>query len=149
MNKSSSNDFIATTQKWFNNAPALPPNAKEVLVNITPWVALIFGIIGILGSIAGLGILTALSPFAVMGGVSSYGTGLIAALIWLVSSILLLAAYPGTKARKLSGWNLLYWSRLVNFLGSILTLSIGSIFWGLIGLIISFYLLFQIKSYYK
>lgn len=144
-----SNEVISTMQQWFEKAPALPKNARETLVRITPILALVFGILGILGSIAGLGLLTALSPFAVFtgaAGMSSYGTGFIAALIWLAASALMLAAVPGLKAHTSNGWNLLFWSEITHFVGSIIALSIVS---GIISALIVFYLLFQIRSYYK
>jgi hypothetical protein len=140
---------IDTMEDFFKKAPALPANVREVLVKITPWLALIFGILGILGGLGGVGLLTAFSPLAVFGGargVASYGAGIIAAWVWLASSVLLLAAYPGTKAKKITGWNLLFWSEAVNVLGSLLS---GSIVGAIIGGLIGFYLLFQIKSYYK
>lgn len=143
------NTLVVTMEQWFKQAPALPQNAREVIVKITPWIALIFGVLGLLGALAGLGILTAFSPLALFGGaqgMSSYGTGFIAAIFWLASSVLLLAAYPGVKARRMQGWNMLFWSELVSFIGSIVALSIVS---GIIGALIGFYLLFQIKSYYK
>src|SRR5258708_25910770 len=149
MAKNSTQEIISTMQQWFDKAPALPKNAREAIVKITPWIALVFGILGVLGSIAGLGVLTVCSPFAVFGGVSgvsSYGTGFIAALIWLVASALLLAAFPGTKAGKAVGWNLLFWSQAVHLVGSLVAMSFVS---GIIGAAIGFYLLFQIKSYYK
>src|SRR6266496_4149207 len=105
MSNTSKNDLMTTMEQWFHKTPALPKNAKDALVNIMPWIALVFGILGILGSIGGLGLLSATSPLAVMGGasgMSSYGTGFVAALLWLGSSVLLLAAFPGMKARKSS-----------------------------------------------
>lgn len=145
----SSKDFIETMAEWFDKAPQLPKNWREVLVKITPVLALIFGLLGILVGISGLGALTVFSPLAALGGVSgmsSYGTGFITAIIYLLGSILLLAAYPGTKAHKKSGWNLLFWSEAVNFVGGIVSLSIVS---AIIGALIGFYLIFQIRSYYK
>jgi len=149
MTKKSSREFIDTMQEWFDKAPALPKNVRQALVNITPWIALIFGILGILGGIAGLGLLTVFAPFAMFGGASGitgYGTGFLAEIIWLVASILLLAAFPGTKARKLGGWTLLFWSEVLHLVGSLVAFSFIS---GIIGAVIAFYLLFQIKPYYK
>ena len=143
-------DIIDMIEKWFAKAPVLPANAKDVIVKITPFIALIFGILGIMGALAGFGLLTAFAPLAVFGGmagVSSYGGGFLAALFWLASSALMLIAFPGTQARKLSGWNLLFWSELVNLVGAVV--SISGIVSGIIGALIGFYLLFQIKSYYK
>ncbi len=145
----SANDLIVVTEKWFAKAPHLPPNIREVLVKIAPILALVFGVLGVLGSLAGLGILTFLAPFAAMGGaygMSYYGTGMVAALVWLVSSALMLAAFPNLRSRKTQGWNLLFWSEVINLAGSLIALNFVS---GLIGALIGFYILFQIKSYYK
>lgn len=141
--------LVEVLEQLFSNAPALPKNAKEGLVKITPILALIFGILGILGGISGLGILTVASPLMMFGGVegmSAYGGGFIAALLWLASSVVLLAAFPGTTARKRNGWDMLFWSEVISVAGSLVSLSFVS---GIIGGLIGFYLLFQIKSFYK
>lgn len=133
-------------EDWFKKLPALPKNARDVLVQITPWIALIFGILGVLGSLAGFGILTALSPFVMMGnGIGGTATTFLTAGLALLASVLLLAAFPGTKANKMKGWNLLFWSEVVSTVSSIILLSIT----GVIGAFIAFYLLYQIKGYYK
>jgi hypothetical protein len=138
--------WMDKTEDMFNKLPSLPKNATDVLVKITPWIALIFGILGVLGGLAGLGILTALSPFVMMGnGIGGTATSLLTAALAIVSSALLLAAFPGTKAHKIGGWNMLFWSEVVSTISSILLLSLS----GVIGAFIGFYLLYQIKSYYK
>ncbi|SRR5260221_2169375 len=140
------NEWMDKMEIWFGKLPSLPKNARDVLVRITPWVALIFGILGILGSLAGLGILTALSPFVMLGnGIGGTATSLLTAVLALISSALLLSAFPGTKAHKMQGWNMLFWSEVVSTLSSILLISVT----GVIGAFIGFYLLYQIKSYYK
>ena len=150
MTKKTSTDLVGTIEPLFAKAPALPANARDILVKIMPWIALIFGILGVLGAISGLGLLTATSPMAVLGGaegVSAYGTGFLASIIWLISSVLMLMAYPGLKKRQYKGWNLLFYSEVVSLVGAIV--SITSIVGGIIGALIGFYLLFQIKSHYK
>lgn len=133
-------------EDWFMKLPELPKSATDVLVRITPWIALIFGILGVLGSLAGLGILTALSPFVMMGnGIGGTATSLLTALLSLASSALLLAAFPGTKAHKMQGWKMLFWSEVVSTISSVLLISLT----GVIGAFIGFYLLYQIKRYYK
>lgn len=149
MSTTSSKDFIDTMEKWFDQAPKLPKNWQEILVKITPILALIFGILGILLGLSGLGTLFITSPIAALGGahvVGAYGTGFVSVLIYLVASILLLAAYPGTKAKKAKGWNLLFWSEVVNVIGGLFAMAIIS---AIIGALIGFYLLFQIRPYYK
>ncbi len=142
----SSTSIIGTVEKWFDKLPALPKDARDIIAKITPWLALIFGILGVLGSIAALGSFTAFSPFAMMGGgAQALGSGLITALLALVSSALLLAAFPGTRKYKLSGWNFLFWSEAVGLLSAVLAISLSGILFSLV----AFYLIFQIKSLYK
>lgn len=146
MAKSSTGSIVSMVEVWFAKLPALPKDARDVIAKITPWIALIFGVLGVLGSIAGLGILTVFSPLAVMGGgAQALGSGLITAVLGLVSSALLLAAFPGTKNYKLSGWNLLFWSEAVGLLSAVLAVSLTGILFSLIG----FYLIFQIKAHFK
>lgn len=146
MAKSSTGGIVSMVEVWFAKLPALPKDARDVIAKITPWIALIFGVLGVLGSIAGLGILTVFSPLAVMGGgAQALGSGLITAVLGLVSSALLLAAFPGTKNYKLSGWTLLFWSEAVGLLSAVLAVSLTGILFSLIG----FYLIFQIKAHFK
>lgn len=146
MAKSSMSGLIDTVGEWFNKLPVLPKGGRDVIVKITPWLALIFGILGVLGGISALGILTVFSPLSVVGGgVQAVGTGILSALLGLVSSALLLVAFPGTRKNKLSGWNFLFYSETVSLLSSVLAISLFGILFSLVG----FYLIFQIKSYYK
>lgn len=141
--------LVTTMDGWFSKLPQLPTNAKELLVKIMPFIALIFGVLGVLGGLAGLGILTMFAPLAMFGGAqgaASFGGGFLVALILLVSSGLLLAAFPGTKAKKVIGWTLLFYSEIVSLVGSILSMNILS---GVVVVLIGFYILFQIRSYYK
>jgi len=150
MSSTSTNDFIDTLAQWFGKFPALPKNWQETLVKITPILALIFGILGILVGISGLGILSVFAPLAMLGGASgasTYGNGIIATIIFLIASVLLLAAYPGTRARKYKGWQLLFWSEVAYLIGRVIDLNglLSAIIWALITL----YILFQIRPYYK
>ena len=133
-------------EEWYSQLPALPRNWKDVIVQIAPWLALIFGIIGVLGSLVAVGLLTFLAPFILIGGgIGAASGGVIGAILALVASVLLLLAFPGTRARKISGWNLLFWSEVASVVSTIVALSVG----GVVGALIGFYILFQIKSYYK
>jgi hypothetical protein len=149
MAKNSVDNVVDSLEDFFKKAPALPANWREGLVKVTPWLALIFGVLGVLGALSAVGVLTAIAPLSVFSGaagVASYGGTVVAAWIWLAASVLLLAAYPGTKARKYSGWSLLFWSVVVNTLGSVVA---GELVSAVLGALIGFYFLFQIKSYYK
>ena len=146
MTKNYTNSIVTTLEPWFAKMPNLPKGGQDFIVKITPWFALIFGALGVLGSLSALGLLTTFSPLSVFDGVKDYGAGFLSAFFALASSVVLLMAYPGTKARRNDGWTKLVWSQLINFAGSIVALNILS---GIIGALIGFYILFQIKSYYK
>jgi len=140
------NQLVDTMEGWYSKLPSLPKQWVETLVMITPWVALIFGILGVLALLAALGVLTALSPFMLLGaGVGAATGSLIGTGLALVSSVLLLMAFPGTKAHKMSGWNLLFWSEAVSAVSAVVSMAFG----GVVGAAIGFYILFQIKSHYK
>lgn len=151
MDKKTTQNVVGMLEQWFAKAPALPKNVTEVIVKITPILSLVFGILGILFALGGLGVLTVFSPLAFFfggpGGMSAYGTGFLAALIWLASSVLMLLSYTGLKAKKANGWNMLFWSEVVSLVGSVL--SVSGLLSGVIGALIAFYLLFQIKPYFK
>ena len=139
-------DWQGKMEEFFMKFPALPKPAREVLVKVTPWFALIFGILGVLAGLTGLGILSVLSPFMVLGGGFTATSGsLLGMLAGVVSAALLLAAFPGTKARKMQGWNMLFWSEVASVVSALLSLTLT----GVLLALISFYLLYQIKSYYR
>ncbi len=140
---------IKTLEKFFAKAPHMPKNVREILVKITPWFAIIFGILGVLGGLYELGALITNNYFPFQFGerdATYYVTGFLAFLWWIGPSVLLIAAYPGLKAGKAKGWNLLFWSETTNVIISVVGLQLVS---ALIGGLIGFYLLFEIKSYYK
>lgn len=147
MAKSNPGDqLVKMMEEWYSKMPSLPKSWSEFLVVITPWFALIFGVLGVLASLAAVGILTFLAPlFLVSSGIGTASNGIVGSVLALVSSALLLAAFPGTKARKMQGWNFLFYSEVVSTISSIIAFSLG----GVIGALIGFYILFQIKSHYK
>lgn len=139
-------DYMTQVEDWFLKLPPLPKNGREAIVSITPWIALIFGILGVLAGLAGIGLLTAFSPFLFLGsGFNGAAGSILSALLGLIGSILLLAAYPGTRSHKRQGWNMLFWSEVVNLIGAVIAISVS----GVVISLIMFYLLYQIKTYYK
>jgi hypothetical protein len=133
----------------YAKVPALPSNIRELLVTIAPWLSLIFGILMVLTGVGGLGVLTALSPFAAMyaGGLSVFF--LVSSVVVIVQGVIMLLAFSPLKRRVLRGWNLLLWSEVLAVLSSVVSLRVGSVVWALVGAAISFYFLFQMRSYYK
>jgi hypothetical protein len=146
MAESKSKDLMVQVEETFMKLPPLSKSAREAIVSVTPWLALIFGVLGILSSLSLLGVLTFLSPLAILGGAAGAAlNATIAGVLWIVSSALMLGAYPGLQAKKFNGWKLLFWSSVVGLASAVLSVSVGSVLMELVAM----YLLFQIKSYYK
>ncbi|HVZ11448.1 MAG TPA: hypothetical protein VG965_00275 [Patescibacteria group bacterium] len=146
MAKTDVNQIIDTVEEFYKKMPPLPKKWNEAIVSITPIIALVFGVIGILVAIAALGVTSMLSPLIAIGaGVGVATNGIVGSLLYLIASALLLAAYSGTKAKKIGGWNFLFYSEAVTIISSLIAFNLG----GVIGNLIAFYVLFQIKPYYK
>ncbi len=126
---------------------ALPMNVKEIIVKISPYVILIFALMAIPVVLAALGLTALFSPFAMMGGYGRFGvTGLIAGVVSAAALVVELMAVPGLFKRTHAGWRLVYYATLISLVGSILSFNLFS---GIIGAIIGWYFLFQVKDMYK
>lgn len=145
MAKQTANDYIDMLENVYKGAPKLPENARETLVKITPIISIVFGILGVL---AGLSLVT-VSPLGMVNGMHSSGMLVVSGIATIAASALMIAAYPKVQKRLLSGWTLLFWAEVINVASSLLTLSVGSVLSTIIWAAIAFYILFQIKSYYK
>jgi hypothetical protein len=129
----------------------LPAKAKEFIVKYGPWISLVLLIIAAVTVIPllvlALGLSVIALPFqAAAGSIHTTGVGYLHLLISLAAMVLDGIAIPGLLKRKLSGWRLLYYASLLSALGSLISLDIVSL---IVGLIVSMYILFQIREYYK
>lgn len=146
MSKSKSQkSYIDRVEEYFVKFPDLSNSGKSAIVSILPWLSLIFGTLGIAISLVGLGIFTVFEPIAQITGIRGAGQSFFYVMISLVSSILLLSAYPGIQKKKEEGWRRIYYSRVLVLLNNIIALSVGGVALSLIG----FYILYQIRIYYK
>jgi hypothetical protein len=126
--------------------PSLPENVKEIIVKFAPYLAIIGVVFSLPAILAVLGLGAVAVPFAALGGVSAF-TGLSLSIIFLViSTIIMIMAIPGLFARSIKAWRLMFYSTLVSAVSSLVAMNLGGL---IIGTAISFYFLFQVKSYYK
>lgn len=125
-------------------APALPKNVKEVLVKYAPWITLIVLVLALpaLLAIFGLGSVFSYAMFGVRLGAAYY----LSLLFLLVTVVLQGMSIKGLFARTKNGWNLVFYSILVNAVYSLLAGNWGGL---IIGTLISLYIVFQIREYYK
>lgn len=130
-------------------APALPKNIKEILVKLAPWLTIIGVVLSIPAILAFFGLSAMMSglPYGAYGMMrAGGGFSLLAALFLVATAVLEALAIPGLMKQKMAGWNFLYWGVLVNAVYSLLSYDIIGM---LVSVLISLYLLFQVKSYYK
>ncbi len=137
-----------------NKAPfALPQEVKEFLVKVSPYLVIVLAVMALPLILAALGLTAILSPFAMMGGYGhmhgfGWGFGAIIGLVFSVVTLVIeIVAVPGLFKRTKAAWTLLFYASIVSLIGSIL--SVSGIFGGIIGAIIGWYLLFQVKELYQ
>lgn len=148
--KNSLDQLEVTLNDYFGKkAPQLPKNIREILVNIAPYLEILSAIITIpsLFVLLGLGgVATVVAPMGGAQSVSTLPTMWIGIALMIPVVILQLLAIPGLFGRKLVGWKYIYWASIISFVSNLVELNIiGAI----IGALIGFYILFQIRSYYK
>lgn len=147
-------------------APALPPNGKKALVQYIPWITLILGLVSLWTTyvlwhwahVANTFVNYANSISAAYGG-PQIATNRLTFGIWLgiavlaVEALLYIAAFPGLRDRKKSGWNMLYYALLINVVYGVVIMftnygGVGNLIGTIIGSAIGFYFLFQIRGSY-
>lgn len=127
-------------------APAIPDNIKEVIVKFGPWLTLLMLILALPAVLALLGLGAILAPASFLGGANA-GVQYIASMVVMVVTLVLEAiAIPGLMKRTKQGWTFMYYSTLVGVISNIISFNIGGL---IIGTLLSLYILFQVKSYYK
>lgn len=127
-------------------APALSTGVKEFLVTIAPWVTLVSVVISLPAILALIGISSFVMPYAPVMYVGQGTMWFLSATFLVVTIVLEALAIPGLFSRSKQGWNLVFYSCLVSLVAQVVSLNlIGAV----ISAIISFYFLFQLRSYYK
>lgn len=152
--KTAMSGLEARLEPMFKNAPHIPENGRKVIVDIVPWLVLIFGILGVIGLFAS-GIMALFVTLLTGGWALPFLFGSFVPMLFSgIAIVLTLMAFPGLQAKTKSGWNLVFYSTVVNAIGGIVSVFGGYVYMGslvgaIIGAIVSFWLLFEIRSYYK
>lgn len=157
-----------TLSGFFKDVPGLPASAKESLVKIGPWLALIFGVLQLLAAwwlwqlaqiAENLGTFTNNLSVYYSGqpvGLTAVDRTMIyvGLIVLVVDAVILLMAYPQLKKRTRRGWDLLFLAALVNLVYALMTIfiegrGIGAAIASLLGSAIGFYVLFQVREKYS
>ena len=126
--------------------PSMPEKFKEVIVKYSPYLIVIMMILTVPTILAIMGVGIAASPLTMMSGYKYGFAFLISAVFGLLIIVLELMAIKGLFKRELKAWKLLFYISLLQALSSLIRFDLGGL---IIGSGISWYILFQIKSYYK
>ncbi len=138
----------------------LPENIKKMLVEFAPWLALVGGVLGILSAYNLWQWAHRLESInRVFGDIIPAQNVSLGLMFWLsIAATLLFAAlallaFPGLKAKKKVGWNLMFYSMIANVAYGVVSLfydggGVGSLLTALVMSAIGFYILFQIRSNY-
>ena len=125
----------------------LPQGLIDFLVRVAPYVALVLGILGLVGALALFGLGSILGPFVVLGGgAAALGSTFLAAIFSGIIAIMYIMAYSGLKKRKISGWNLLFYIETLYVLSDLVNVRIAS---AVISAVIGYFILFQMRAAYK
>ena len=151
----------------YKATPPLPKNVNDWFAKAWPILALIVGILELLSawSLWHVGHLvnTVVSYTNALN--SAYGTSVtvnyhLGFFYWLsliflaVTGIIFIVAYPGLKARRKAGWDMLFLGAIVNVVYGVVSVfdnsygGVGKLVLTLIGSAVGFYFLFQVRSYY-
>ena len=128
----------------FKNFPKLPKALLDFIAQYGPWIQVLVVILGGLTILRILGI-------SVLFGTSTYrySTEIVywfALVAGVIVVALNLASLPGLFARKMQGWNFVYYGTLFNILYDLLTFNILV---ALISFFVGLWIWFQMKPYYK
>lgn len=147
------NQLEAILNEWFAvKAPQLPESWKKFIVMVSPWLAII-GVI--LGAIAAFTLFSSMSSMMALSG--AYGAYAAAAgysptwiwisLAFMVAMLVLEAlAIPGLRNKAYVGWKWMYYASLLSLVQGIVMMNFVS---AIIGAVIGFYILFQVRSHYS
>lgn len=130
-------------------APALPNNAKELIVKIAPYLVILSLILTIPAILLIFGLGSVATVFAPLGGVRSVvalPTMWVGILLLVPVVVLEAMAIPGLFSKSAKAWQYMYWAQLISVVSSLVQLNLVS---AILSALIGFYLLFQVKSFYK
>lgn len=145
--------LIAQIEEPFKKLPHLPKWLTGFLATVAPYLALIGGILGLIGGASMMMWAFGLGNMA--GFYRSYihvssAYFVLSGLITLVTSAIALMSFSYLKKRSLTGWTLMFWNSVISIGQNVIALVFGTS--GIIGLIIgaliSLYVAFEMKREY-
>ena len=129
---------------------SIPEKWKELIVQFAPYLTILGIIVSVPAVLAVLGLGALVSPFTAFLGpryALSYGFNYVLSMIALAVVIVFEAlAIPGLFKREEKAWRFLFYASLVNVVSGFFS---GDWVGMIVGALLSWYVLFQVKEYYK
>jgi hypothetical protein len=122
----------------------IPEAGRQAIVQFGPWIAVVLLALSAPLVFALLGLSLRWMPTS-WWGYYAY-TMNVAAVVFLIHFALTALALPGLFARKMSGWTLLFYAQVVNVVSLLLW---GAILNAIVTALVSFYILFQVRTLYR
>jgi len=129
---------------------SIPEKWKELIVQFAPYLTILGIIVSVPTVLAVLGLGALVSPFTAFLGpryALSYGFNYVLSMIALAVVIVFEAlAIPGLFKREEKAWRFLFYASLVNVVSGFFS---GDWVGMIVGALLSWYVLFQVKEYYR
>lgn len=126
----------------------LPKHVKKVIVQVAPIVSLVLGILTVVAALsafmfsAGIGILP--STISVNTG-AILGYGMFSLVVNGIVAFLYLSAANLLRSKSKTGWTYLFYVAAFYAIMNLITFNLA----GLLGGLVTFYVLFQVREFYK
>lgn len=147
----------------YKPAPKLSQTAKKNLVSWWPIIALVFGVLQLLAAVMlwnwGRDVNKVADVFNAYLGTSGVIHNLgfmywLSLIVLVIDGLLLLAAYKGLAARSKAGWNLLFYSALLNVVYGVFSAfndygSVGGMVVQIVVSVIVLYFVFGVRDQYS
>ena len=159
----SAHGFEAQLVPFFAKFPHIPESGRKVIADISPWIALIFGVLGLLVLLGAGALMTLLAiPMLLTGGISVV-IGFVTTILGLAAAILQLLAVSPLKTRMKKGWDYLFYGVLIGTVSTIVSViggvvgasvyagagAVSSLVSGALSFLIGGWILFEIRDQYK
>lgn len=156
-----------TLADWYSKLPSMSEGARKGLAGAFWWIALILGLLQLWGAWSLWRLANYLEPLSRTADyVNEYfGYQVVdnsmnffyyfAVFVVLLDAVILLLATPALKAWKKIGWNLLFYSLLLNLVYGLVRMfsdvggGFGSFLWIAITTALAGYFVFQVRDYFK
>ena len=134
----------------FAKAPHLPQNGRTGITIVASWLALIFGILGIIGLLGSGQFAILLHPLVALGkGLNGLIIFFVVLLNFITLILAILAFSPLSEMRKV-GWDYIFYAFITSSIATVLNYMITSSGLGdVIVTIAGLYLLFEIRERYN